>query len=115
MRALSLRLATRPVIALVLAASLAAAASAGTAVKPPKNADLVRGKKLFRVNCGPCHRLAAAGTRGGVGPNLTWDPVEYSLGVWTINNGTSLMPAFKGRLTRTEIRDLAAFLAKATT
>jgi mono/diheme cytochrome c family protein len=71
--------------------------------------------KLFRANGGPSHRLAAAGTRGRVGPNLTWERVEYSLGVWTINNGTSLMPAFKGRLTKTEIRDLAAFLAKATT
>jgi mono/diheme cytochrome c family protein len=115
MRALLSRLVTRPPVALVLAAALGAAASAGTAVQPPKSADLVRGKKLFRANCGPCHRLAAAGTRGGVGPNLTWDPIEYSLGVWTINNGTSLMPAFKGRLTRTEVRDLAAFLAKATT
>jgi mono/diheme cytochrome c family protein len=115
MRALLRRLPTRPLLALFLAAALGAAASAGTVVQPPKSADLVRGKKLFRVNCGPCHRLAAAGTRGGVGPNLTWERIEYSLGVWTINNGTSLMPAFKGRLTRTEIRDLAAYLAKVTT
>jgi len=107
-------LLARLFVTLVLAAALGAAASAGTAGQPPKTADLVRGRQLFRVNCGPCHRLAAAKTTGRVGPNLTWERIDYSLGVWTINNGTSLMPAFKGRLTKTEVRDLAAFLAKAT-
>jgi len=28
------------------------------------------GKQLFVQNCGSCHTLAAAGTSGGVGPNL---------------------------------------------
>lgn len=28
------------------------------------------GRSLFRANCGSCHTLAAAGTRGTYGPNL---------------------------------------------
>jgi plastocyanin len=34
------------------------------------NADLVEGKKLFVANCGACHEMARAETKGTQGPNL---------------------------------------------
>lgn len=32
--------------------------------------DLKSGQKLFQINCGTCHTLAAAGTDGNYGPDL---------------------------------------------
>lgn len=32
--------------------------------------DTARGEELFKQQCGSCHTLAAAGTRGVIGPNL---------------------------------------------
>jgi plastocyanin len=34
------------------------------------NTDLVAGKQMFVKNCGSCHTLAHAGTKGTAGPNL---------------------------------------------
>ncbi|MGE5409289.1 MAG: c-type cytochrome [Syntrophothermus sp.] len=33
-------------------------------------ADLKTGQELFKINCGTCHALYAAGTDGNYGPNL---------------------------------------------
>ena len=33
-------------------------------------ADNKQGLQIFRINCGACHTLAAAGTDGEIGPNL---------------------------------------------
>jgi mono/diheme cytochrome c family protein len=33
-------------------------------------ASETQGLQLFQINCGACHRLAAAGTDGVIGPNL---------------------------------------------
>jgi cbb3-type cytochrome c oxidase subunit III len=38
--------------------------------------DRIRGKELFIKNCGTCHELADAGTRGTVGPNLDYAFVQ---------------------------------------
>jgi mono/diheme cytochrome c family protein len=102
-----------PAVAASVLAAAGSAALAGTTPAKPRG-DVVKGRMLFRTHCGNCHRLAAAHTHGNVGPNLTWERVPYSLGVWTISNGTSLMPGFRGRLKKVQIRDLAAFLATAT-
>ncbi len=42
---------------------------AGCSVKEPKG-DVANGEKLFVANCGGCHTLAAAKTKGNVGPDL---------------------------------------------
>jgi mono/diheme cytochrome c family protein len=53
-----------PAVALVL---LAAACGAGGV---SSGGDTTRGKALFQQQCGACHTLADAGTRGTIGPNL---------------------------------------------
>ena len=66
----------RPLATVVLAAVLAfgALAASGCGVKTgvagSGGADLENGKKLFITNCGGCHTLANAGTKGVIGPNL---------------------------------------------
>jgi plastocyanin len=56
--------------ALVLAAIVAAAAGAGGCNLADSGTNVVNGKQQFIQNCGSCHVLARAGTRGVVGPNL---------------------------------------------
>jgi mono/diheme cytochrome c family protein len=54
-------------VLVALAAGIAANAAGGTATSAP---DAAKARSLFRSNCGSCHRLKAAGTRGTDGPNL---------------------------------------------
>src|SRR5262249_27852845 len=105
--------ALAPALALAAVLALASGAFAATLVAKPKG-DVANGRVLFRKNCGTCHRLLAAATHGNVGPNLNYERIAYSEGVWLLTNGLSTMPGFKGRLTKVQIQDLAAFLAKAT-
>src|SRR3954454_9384961 len=49
---------------------LASACGTSTGVSPPGSADLSNGQTLFKANCGGCHTLAAAGTKGTIGPDL---------------------------------------------
>jgi glycosyltransferase involved in cell wall biosynthesis/mono/diheme cytochrome c family protein len=51
----------------VVAAASALAACGGSAAK---NTDVIAGKQLFVKNCGACHTLARASTKGTAGPNL---------------------------------------------
>lgn len=37
---------------------------------PVSNGDATNGQRLFTANCGSCHTLANAGTKGVIGPNL---------------------------------------------
>jgi mono/diheme cytochrome c family protein len=56
-----------PLVALAL--SVLTAAACGTVGRTAEG-DVSRGKQLFTENCGSCHTLADAGTRGRVGPDL---------------------------------------------
>ncbi|MGN6378633.1 MAG: c-type cytochrome [Gaiellales bacterium] len=63
----------RPAAALAaLIVAAAAAGCGGTGAAAPGQADLANGKKLFTTDCGTCHTLEDAGTKGTVGPNLDW-------------------------------------------
>ena len=83
-----------------LAAAAIAAAAAGAAGcggngggDDGKAAALGRGGQLFADRCGRCHTLAAAGTDGGVGPNLdTLRPSAQTV-LTAIENGPGVMPA----------------------
>lgn len=56
---------------LLAAGTAAIVALAGCSAKDStSSADVVSGKKLFVQNCGSCHVLARAGTKGVTGPNL---------------------------------------------
>jgi plastocyanin len=56
--------------ALVVASLAAASAGLGGCTLKSSGEDLVQGKKDFVQQCGTCHTLARAGTKGTVGPNL---------------------------------------------
>lgn len=77
--------------------------------------DGFRGARVFvNAGCADCHTLARAGATGTRGPNLDRHFEKHSHSfdflVTQIANGGNGMPAFKTRLTRQQIRDVATFL-----
>ena len=54
----------------VLIAAIAATGCGTTGLPEAGSGDATQGKVLFKANCGQCHTLADAGTRGVIGPNL---------------------------------------------
>jgi mono/diheme cytochrome c family protein len=65
------RMSSAARIPLLAAAAAAVVALAGcSANESTGDADLVAGKQLFVKNCGSCHVLGRAGTKGTTGPNL---------------------------------------------
>jgi mono/diheme cytochrome c family protein len=56
--------------ALLPLAAIALVVAACGSVGRTAEGEVSRGKQLFSENCGSCHRLADAGTRGRVGPDL---------------------------------------------
>jgi cbb3-type cytochrome c oxidase subunit III len=55
---------------IVLAVAAVAASGCGGVGYSKGPANTTRGETLFTERCGQCHTLAAAGTRGTIGPNL---------------------------------------------
>ena len=96
-----------------------------TGVSPPGSADLSNGQTLFKANCGGCHTLAAAGTKGTIGPDLDaayrepaeegWERTSFEAMVREqISLGSPYahpvaMPA--NLVTGQDARDVAAFVA----
>ena len=54
----------------VLIAAIAATGCGTTGLPEAGSGDATQGKVLFKANCGQCHTLADAGTKGVIGPNL---------------------------------------------
>jgi mono/diheme cytochrome c family protein len=101
----------KPALVLVLAALVAVpAALAGGSSK----ANLKQGKIFFVAACGGCHTLKAAGTKGTKGPNLAEEPSSFSGIVEQIVSGGEGMPALGTSLSRTQIRNIAAYVVKVT-
>jgi mono/diheme cytochrome c family protein len=73
------------------------------------------GKAVFAsAGCATCHTLKAAGSHGLIGPNLDQlKPAEATV-VHQVENGGGAMPAFKDKLSATQIQDVAAFVATST-
>jgi mono/diheme cytochrome c family protein len=96
------------IVAIAAAAALLATLSLATAATRPNPSA---GKKLFKsLGCGACHTMAPAGTHGKVGPNLNLYDPPYVFVVQQITHGGGGMPAFGKRLSKTQLRDLAAFV-----
>ena len=91
---------------------------------PAKQGDPARGKSVFTtLGCGSCHVLAAAGTDGTVGPSLDDSLkgknaayIEQSIvepnAVVAKGYRPNVMPSFGATLTKQQLADLVAFLAR---
>jgi mono/diheme cytochrome c family protein len=82
-----------------------------TPIVVPADANAAAGAKVFTGACGACHTLSAAKTSGIAGPNLDRVRVTFATVRAQVEAGGGGMPAFKGRLTAAQIRDVAAFVA----
>ena len=72
--------------------------------------DAAAGKEIFVANCGSCHTLEEAGTKGNIGPVLDDVSVDFDGVVQQVTNGGGGMPAFQGTLSEQQIQDVAAFV-----
>jgi mono/diheme cytochrome c family protein len=78
----------------------------------PADAHPAAGAAVFKqAACGSCHTLGAAGTSGIVGPNLDQLGPPYEVVRAKVAAGGGGMPAFSGRLSAQQIRDVAAYVA----
>jgi mono/diheme cytochrome c family protein len=101
----------------------------GTVPKAPSGT--AAGKALFLSNgCGGCHTFKPAGTNGKVGPDLdnlaadaqkanhgsveeyTRESIEDPNAYIVAGFPKGVMPAFKGKLTDSQINELVTFLTK---
>jgi cytochrome c553 len=90
----------------------AAASKPARAVAIPANASPTRGAQVFADSgCGTCHTLRAAGAGGQIGPSLDALQPAYGRVLTQVTKGGGGMPAYGGKLSAAEIRDLAAFVA----
>jgi uncharacterized membrane protein len=74
--------------------------------------DLAAGRDVFlSAGCADCHTLSDAGSTGRVGPNFDAAKPSTALVLERVENGRGVMPAFRGRLSETEIQAVAAYVA----
>jgi cytochrome c553 len=94
---------------LLLAATVVLAGCGG------KSTTNAAGEKVFAsAGCGGCHTLSAAKSNGRTGPNLDQAKPSYDVIVRQVSNGGGGMPAFTGKLSTGQIRDVAGFVAAST-
>src|SRR5262245_14317556 len=98
----------------IMFAAIGAAVVASPALGASAPPRLQHGRILFVAACGSCHTLPAAGTHGRKGPNLADEGSPYADIVDQVVHGGGGMPAFGTSLTKRQIGDIAAFVAKAT-
>lgn len=76
--------------------------------------DVASGAKIFSANCAACH--AGGGNVVNATKTLRKDALErYDMAseeaiINQVTNGKNAMPAFKGRLSDTDIADVAAYV-----
>ena len=70
-----------------------------------------QGKQIFTQQCGGCHTLKDANTKGQVGPNLDDLKPDQQTVQTQVTNGGGAMPAFKGTLSPQQIQDVAAYVS----
>jgi DMSO/TMAO reductase YedYZ molybdopterin-dependent catalytic subunit/mono/diheme cytochrome c family protein len=82
------------------------------------SAKAKQGKDIYltkaQPNCGVCHALVDAGSKGAIGPNLNLlKPSEAQVSK-AISQGVGIMPSFGAQLSKDEIAALAAYVAETT-
>ena len=83
-----------------------------TVVRTVARRDARAGRRIFRTACSRCHALRRGDWRGGK-VNLTALRPSYEATVEKVTRGGIAMPSFSGRLSRRQIRDVAAFVSRA--
>ena len=74
-------------------------------------ADETDGKAIFSdTGCVSCHTLKAAGATGTIGPNLDQSTIDEAGAIKQVENGGSVMPAFKDQLSEEQIKAVAHFV-----
>ena len=74
------------------------------------------GLEIFnsKAQCGMCHTLQAAGSKGLIGTNLDeLKPLMLQV-VSAVTNGISVMPSFEGMLSPEEIEAVSYFVSTST-
>jgi mono/diheme cytochrome c family protein len=115
-----------PLCGLLIAvvAIVSAGASGHGAATPKVVGNAVLGKAAFTTaGCGSCHVLAAAKAKGTIGPSLDAETLPEAKIVAQITNGGYAvmgiaakktypfpMSAFKGKLTKVQIQNIAAYV-----
>jgi len=71
------------------------------------------GLEIFnnKAQCGMCHTLQAAGSKGLIGTNLDELKPLMQQVVLAVTNGIGVMPAFEGMLSSEEIEAVAYFVS----
>ena len=67
-----------------------------------------------KAQCGACHTLQAAGSKGQIGPNLDQLKPQIPQIIYTVTNGIGVMPAYDGTLTTEEIEAVAHYIFNST-
>ena len=98
-------------VAIVLTV-FAAGCGGSSSSDEPTPAAASGGEQLFSDNCASCHTLAAAGASGKVGPDLDQLQPGPDLVTSQVNNGGGAMPAFKGKLTDAQTKELATYVSE---
>jgi cytochrome c553 len=101
---------------LVVVAAVALLAGCGGGKKTSSSAgsgqQIVTGAKVFSsAGCGTCHTLAAAGSKGNIGPDLDQIRPSAAIVVQQVTHGGSVMPSFASKLSKTQIDAVAAFVS----
>jgi uncharacterized membrane protein len=88
------------------------------AIKPddesgtPSTANAAAGRNVFlSAGCSGCHTLKDAGATGTVGPNLDAAKPSADLVRQRVENGLGPMPSFRGKLSQSQIDDVAAYVS----
>jgi len=96
--------------------------ASGPPNQPAVSDGVAAGRAVFaRMGCGGCHRLAAARSKGGIGPNLderlpahTRESLSSAIVAPPASGGFYVMPSDYGeRLSPNELDDLVSFLLDA--
>lgn len=98
-----------PASAVASAASPAANMPAAAAA-PSGAPDAARGRTLFSQNCAVCHGAQGA---GGAGPSLKAERSRKDLQqaqAWIMNPAPPMPKLYPGTLTRSDVRDIAAYV-----
>ena len=75
-----------------------------------------QGMEIFneKAGCAACHVLKHAGSKGNIGPNLDYSKDSQNVAYVKdmVQNGLGVMPAYKHKLSDTEIKAVSMYISK---